>query len=79
MTIARATTVQEETDRMIFAQEAAEHFAKHPEHWTYSKDELASGVLLALRWGLGNDCVLVLRVADELPVIFGQIIKKGQG
>lgn len=76
MTISRMTTVSEEAARIEFATEAALHFANHPGHWTYSRADLGPGALLALRWGLGNDCVLVLRVADEMPVNFQQIIRE---
>lgn len=68
------TTVSEEQARIDFAKEAAAHFAEHPNHWSYSKEGLGPGVLLALKWGLGSDCVLVLRVADEMPVNFQYII-----
>lgn len=76
MTNARMTSLTEEQQRMDFAKTAAAHFAAHPEHWTYCDEELGANVLLALRWGLGDDCVLVVRIADELPVNFQNIIKR---
>jgi hypothetical protein len=69
----RVTCVYRETARMDFAKKAAEHFAANPNHWTFG--EIGADELLGLRWGCGNDCVLVIRQADEEAVIFGQIIK----
>lgn len=70
----RMTSITAESARMEFAEKAAEHFAEHPNHWSFG--EIAPGELLALRWGMGNDCVLVIRQhEDEEPVNFQQIIK----
>ncbi|MDP2659514.1 MAG: hypothetical protein Q8R28_02130, partial [Dehalococcoidia bacterium] len=62
-----------------FAAEAALHFADHPEHHTYTTGEIGPGGLLALRWGLGADCVLVLRLTDEPPLLFGNTIDMSPG
>lgn len=62
MTQSRMTTVAEETARMDFAKAAAAHFAANAKHWTFG--EIAPGQFLALRWGLGDDCVLVIRQHD---------------
>ena len=67
------TSVSEETARMDFAKLAAEHFAAHPNHWTFG--EIAPDELLGLRWGCGNDCVLVVQLANEEAVLFAQIIQ----
>jgi hypothetical protein len=75
VTKARHTTVSDETARMDFAKNAAAHFAANPKHSSFG--EIAPGELIALRWGLGDDCVLVLRIdAFEEAVIFAQIIKR---
>ena len=76
MIVARMTYVQDERARIAFAEKAAAHFAAHPEHWTYSDGDLAPGCLLALRWGCGNDCVLVARLDEsEQLVNFQSIIR----
>lgn len=78
--MSRMTSISEESERMDFAKAAAAHFATHPKHWSYSGGgEITPGSFLALRWGLGDDCVLVLRLdPDEDPVNFQQIIRDGQ-
>jgi hypothetical protein len=70
------TTVADERERIAFAEEAAAHFGAHPEHWSYSTDGLITpGGLIALRWGLDRDCVLVLRLHEyEQPVNFQNIV-----
>lgn len=71
----RMTDTGTETLRMAFAQKAAEHFAKYEHHWTYSDGYGPEpGKWLALRWGLGNDCVVVIRVGDDEPVNYQNII-----
>lgn len=77
MVRSRMTTRTEEQDRIRFASKAAEHFAAHPEHGSFTDGDIEPGCLLALRWGLGNDCVLVLRLHDyEMPVNFQQLIRE---
>lgn len=68
--------MRDEIERQTFALKAAKHFAENPRHMSFSDEEpdLAPGSWLALRWGLGNDCVLVLRIGDEMPVNYGQLI-----
>ncbi|MCJ7409533.1 hypothetical protein LPQ06_28485, partial [Klebsiella pneumoniae] len=61
-------------ERMAFAERAAMHFADHPEHWTYADGNPEAGELLALRWGLLDRAVLVLRVSDEEPVIYADLV-----
>lgn len=73
------TTLSQERTLADFAEEAGRHFAAHPEHWTYSREELGPGVLLALRWGLGKDCVLVVKTdAEFFPVNFQQAIQEAR-
>ena len=73
--MSRMTSIAAETARMDFAKKAAAHFEAHPDHASFG--DIAPGNLLALRWGLGNDCVLVLRLDEnEEPVNFQSIIKR---
>lgn len=60
--------------RLAFAKRAANHFADHPNHWSYTDGDVETDALLALRWGAGDDCVLVLRIGDLPPTIYGQAI-----
>jgi hypothetical protein len=68
----RPDTVRAE---LAFAEKAAAWFSEHPEHRSYTDGYIEPGCLLALRWGLGNDCVLVMKL-DEFfePTIYTQII-----
>lgn len=73
----RHTSVAEETARMEFAKKAAAHFAAHQKHTSYTDGNIEPGAMLALRWGCGNDCVLVLKLDEiERPVLFAQIIQE---
>ena len=58
----RMTTRAETVALLAFADEAAAHFAKEPRHFTYGT--LEPGSLLGIRWGLGEDCVLVVKLDD---------------
>lgn len=73
----RVTSVSEQQEIIAFAERAAQDFAKDPNMTSFGT--IGGGAFLALRWGLGNDCVLVLK-QDECfePVVFGQIIKEVQ-
>lgn len=73
--------VHEETllEELEFARRAAKHFAAEPKHASFTSGEIEPGCLIALRWGLGNDCVLVLKL-DEFhePTIYGEIVRQFQ-
>ena len=59
---------------MEFAKDAAKHFAENPSHSSYG--DIKPGSLIALRWGLVDDCVLVLKLNSEhIPVNYQQLIK----
>ncbi len=62
-----------------FVEKAAKHFAEHPEHNTYTDGEIVSGGMFAVRWGLGDDCVLVMKLDDSFePTVYGQLIRAFQ-
>jgi hypothetical protein len=58
----RQTTVETTMEELDFAQKAAAYFAAHPDKSSYG--DLDPESFLALRWGLGEDCVLVLKLHD---------------
>jgi hypothetical protein len=75
--MSRMTTFSEENELTEFAKKAANNFEENPDHATYSVKYPAPGELLAIRWGMGNDCVLVLKLDEYFePVIFQQAIKR---
>lgn len=72
MRIVYMTDAREE---LAFAEKAAADFAAHPKHSSYTDGELKSGAFLALRWGLHNRAVAVMRIdACHEPVIYGDLI-----
>ena len=56
---------------------AVDPFCDNPKFCTYTIDDPKPGCLLAIRWGVGLDCVLVVRLDDIFePKVFAQIITK---
>ena len=71
----RMVKVEEEMERIRFADRAARYFSLHPECQSFSDIDLSPGCLLALRWGLNADCVLVLKLdAHFEPTNYQNII-----
>ena len=71
----KTTQLSEEVELLEFAKEAATHFAAESKHWSYG--ELIPGSYLALRWGLGDDCVLVVKLDEDFtPVNYAQLVKQ---
>ena len=60
-----------------FANKAAEHFNKNPKHVTFTDGNIEAGCLFGVKWGLGDDCILVFQLDYVYePVIFTQFIKE---
>lgn len=69
----RMTNIREEEEKVCFVKEAAKNFADNPEHSSYG--ELKPESLLALRWGLCDDSVLLLKLDDEFrPEVYQKAI-----
>ncbi len=66
--------LEKRQEKDSFAERAAEHFANNQSHYTYG--EIKSGEYFALRFGMGEDCVVVFRIDDETPVNYQNIIKR---
>ena len=67
----------EETERLEFARLAAKHFNDNPQDVTFRKDELEKGCLMALRWGLSMDCIVVIKLDDCFePINYAQFIDR---
>lgn len=72
--MARMVYLSEEEAQIEFAKKAAEDFAKFPDHCTYG--ELGPGSYLAMRHGMGGDCVLVLKLDENFePTNYQQLVK----
>lgn len=73
MKIVSAHDIREE---LAFMEAAALKFASNPAMWSFSTSEIHPGCLLALRWGLGDDCVLVVKLDEfHVPTIYSQAVK----
>lgn len=65
----RMTTLQEDMDLRNFAAAAACHFKDNPQSATFGDDFPSPGCYLALRWGLGDDCVLVVMLDPDFEAV----------
>ena len=63
------THAESEQERIDFAKKAARHFAGDASMWTYTDGDIKPGALFAMRYGLGNDCVVVFRIGYDAPVV----------
>ena len=76
----RMVKVEDEMEQIRFAEKAARYFALHPECQSFSDIDLSPGCLLALRWGIGDDCVLVLKLDGQFePTNYQNIINVKHG
>lgn len=68
--------ISKQNERIEFAEEAAAYFSEHPEKTTYTSGEILAGELFALRFGWGEDCVVVFRLDEhELVENYQNLIK----
>lgn len=75
----RGVWPSEQDAERAFAEEAAKSFAENPESTTYTEGNLDAGALLALRWGLLDDCVVVIKISDDHePVNYYNLVAKYQ-
>ena len=75
------TSLSNEKELIEFVEKASKCFAENPTYSTYTsgeiKDEAYKGGYLAIRWGLGEDCVLVVKMEEYQTVrIYQQCIRK---
>lgn len=67
------TNVGHEEELLDFIKAAAKNFQENPAHKIYGN--IKPGEYAALRWGLGNDCVLVFKLDEDFePRIYAQVI-----
>lgn len=60
-----------------FANRAAAHFATHPKHSTYTDSEIIHGCFFAVRWGMGEDCVVVLKLDEShMPTNYQNLVRE---
>jgi hypothetical protein len=62
-------------DEVQFAQRAAKRFAENDQLQSFGNIE--PGAFFALRYGLGEDCVVVFRIdSDHTPVNYQQLVRE---
>ncbi len=65
--------IEEERAKLALVEAAARHFAEHVDHDTYGT--LESGAWLAMRWGLTDRAILILKLdADFTPEVYGDAV-----
>lgn len=70
----RMTTVRQDGEQAEFAVKAAQRFAEDSNLATYG--DVKPGGYLAIRWGIGGDCVVVVKLDDHHePTNYQQIVK----
>lgn len=70
-------TVEEIEEELAFAKKAATAFAKDPILATWRDSDIKPGIFMALRWGIGQDCVVVVKLnEDHTPTNYQNLIKE---
>lgn len=63
--------LNEEFEKIALVQAAKEAFDKDPKLATFSIGDVVEGSLFAVRWGLDNDCIMILKIDESTePEIF---------
>ena len=69
------TTLSEEEEIIKFVKDAAALLKFNPERRSFGTFD--PGSLLAVRWGAGDDCIVVVRIDDDFtPRNYQQAIEK---
>lgn len=72
----KQVNIDSEVAQIEFARKAAKAFASNKEISTFTYGEITPGSFLAIRWGLGEDCVLVVKVDENhTPTNYAQLIR----
>ena len=75
----RQVRIDEINEEIAFAEKAAKYFAEHKEVSTYTESEIVAGCFFAVRWGLGDDCVVVIKLDDlHEPKNYANLVRKHQ-
>lgn len=78
--MSRAVYIEDLEAEQAFARRAAAYFADHPETRTFADAEIKPGCFFAVRWGLGEDCVVVLKLDEQhVPTNYMQLVRTVTG
>lgn len=76
----RMVNVSEDEDVIDFAKMAAMAFAKHKGVYTYTNGGIEAGELFAVRFGGGDNCVVVFRLDENFePINYQQLVDRYVG
>jgi hypothetical protein len=68
--------LSERVEKDEFAKRAAKYFAENQECRTYTDEEIKSGCYFAVRWGLGEDGVVVFKIDEYThPVNYMELVR----
>jgi hypothetical protein len=71
------TTISGEQRLVDFAKKAAEYMGNDSRVHTFG--DVEPGTFLAIRWGLGDDCLMVVKLDEDFqPINFQQAIPRGK-
>ena len=71
------TSLSQMEEQVAFVTKVKADFEAHPKRQSFGG--CAPGSFLALRWGMGDDCILLLKLDEYFePVNYQQAIKKGR-
>ena len=73
----RMVYIENDREQQDFAERAAKKFAEDPKIVTYTDKEIEPGCFFAVRWGLGEDCVVVLKIDEfHVPTNYQNLVGK---
>lgn len=73
----RQVHMTDELAQQEFAKRAAAQFAANPRMTSFTDAEITPGALLAMRWGLMDDCVLVLKLDENhVPTNYAELVRQ---
>lgn len=63
-------------EELAFAKKAAERFKADPKLITFSNNGPTPGEYMALRWGMGDDCVVVVKLDEyHVPTNYQNLVR----
>lgn len=73
----KALYLSEEEKKLSFVKEAANFFSTNPTKKSYTSGNITPGEFFALRWGYGEDCILIFKLSEDfIPELYQQVIKE---
>lgn len=75
--MSRVVYMSDERERQAFAERAAAKFAADPKLRTYTDGDVEPDAWFAVRWGLHDRAVMVFKIGDVPPVVYGDLVPRG--